>query len=721
MSPETLRGKSALSVLSRRQALLLAVPAYAQTRFPGLSYRNYPRCLPDYLRRLAAAAVTKREAALGLLTTRDAIHRRQKWARATLLDLIGGLPERTDLNARTLDATEYEDYRLERLVYESRPKYFISALLYIPRKGRAPFPGVLFQLGHSANGKSYDSYQCACQGLVKLGFLVLAFDPMGQGERIYYPDSTGLSSRLHDVDLEHTVPGRQMLLAGDTCTQFQLWDAIRSLDHLESHPLVDKKKLASCGQSGGATLTMLLAAVDDRLAAAAEMSGNTENVACPNFLPPGSTDDAEQDFVWSGPLGFDRWDLFYPFAPKPMLVGISDRDFFGTYSPNYVAGSRREYQRLEGIYKTLGAERNLGWTDTALPHGLSYDSRLQMYNWLRRHLMGENEPLTEEPAVSPEPDRKLWVSPQGSTVAAFGSETPFSLTKKRCETLMERQTPKPLDRLLRLEQPSGAKASVLRTMPSRDGLVIEAVDVPSVTGVGLPVWVFRSKSVEAQAPVVILLNPQGRSTAWHEGQLYPSLASGAGCIVCAADVRGVGDLRPEFSAGAPGYAHAHQDEENYAWGSLILGRPLVGQRTADILALARALRDINGPRRPVVVAALRGMTVPALFAAALEPAIGRLYLAGGLSTFRSIAENENYTHSLADFVPGILAHTDLPEVAAALAPRRAIFAAMVDGKGDPLSLADARRVYKPALAGGHLEIREKAEWSAAGLARIIRS
>jgi hypothetical protein len=77
MSPETLRGKSALSVLSRRQALLLAVPAYAQTRFPGLSYRNYPRCLPDYLRRLAAAAVTKREAALGLLTTRDAIHRRQ--------------------------------------------------------------------------------------------------------------------------------------------------------------------------------------------------------------------------------------------------------------------------------------------------------------------------------------------------------------------------------------------------------------------------------------------------------------------------------------------------------------------------------------------------------------------------------------------------------------------------------------------------------------------
>lgn len=721
VASERIHRKSHVGLLTRRQALLLSVSACAQTRFPGVAYRNYPDCLPGYLRGLAAAALAKRDTALSHLTTAAAIHERQKWTRATLLELIGGFPERTELNARMVGSTEHGDYRLEKVIYESRPGFYVSACVYIPKRGSAPFPGVLFQLGHSGNGKAYDSYQCACQGLVKLGFLVLAFDPMGQGERIYYPDSTGLRSRLKDVDLEHTVPGRQMLLAGTTCTQFQLWDAMRSLDYLESHPLVDRKKLASTGQSGGATLTMLLAAVDDRLSAAAEMSGNTENVACRNFLPPGSTDDAEQDLVGSGPLGFDRWDLFYPFAPKPMLVGVSDRDFFGTYSPNYISDGWREYQRLSGVYKTLGAAQNLAWTDTPLPHGLSYDSRVHLYNWLRLHLQGQREPIREEPEVAPEPEENLWVSPKGNLVSSFGGETPFSLTRKRSESLADHTTPKPLEQLLRLEQPLTARATRLKKVPSRAGLSIDAVDVPSVEKVGLPVWVFRHGGVPAQAPVVILLHPHGRNVAWHEGQLCSVLAAQADCVVCAADVRGIGDLTPEFSAGAAGYARDHQDEENYAWSSLILGRPLLGQRVTDILALTRALREMDGARRPVVVAALGEMTVPALFAAALEPAIGRLYLAGGLCSYRSIIENEDYKHPLANFAPGILAHTDLPEIAASLAPRRTILAGLVDGKARPISLASAQQVYKPATASGHLEIREQSEWSASALARIVSS
>ena len=123
----------------------------------------------------------------------------------------------------------------------------------------------------------------AARAWSQLGYLVLAFDPMGQGERIYYPDSTKKHSRLSSPDAEHTVPGKQMLLYGDTTTRLQLWDAIRSLDFLAAHPLVDPKRLASTGHSGGGTLTMLLAAADDRLAAAAVCMGNLENVACRPF------------------------------------------------------------------------------------------------------------------------------------------------------------------------------------------------------------------------------------------------------------------------------------------------------------------------------------------------------------------------------------------------------------------------------------------------------
>jgi dienelactone hydrolase len=701
--------------MTRRQALILPIPAYAQLRFPGFVYRDYPGCLPGYLRALASDAREKRLRDIAALTTRVAIRRRQQWVRDTLARLIGGFPERTALNVRQVGSLERRGYVVQKLIYESRPNFYVSANLYVPADGQGPFPGVLFQLGHSANGKAYDSYQCACQGLVKLGFLVLAFDPMGQGERIYYPDSTGTQSRLQDVDDEHTVPGRQMLLVGSTCTQFQLWDAIRSLDYLAGHPLVDPKRLASVGQSGGATLTMLLAAVDDRLAAAAEFSGNTENLTCRNFLPPGSTDDAEQNLIGGAPLGLDRWDLFYPFAPKPMLISISDKDSFGTYSPNYVSDSGEEFQRLANSYKVLGAAQNLAWADSPLPHGLSYDSRLPLYNWLRMRLKHESEPIREEPPVAPEPDRTLWVTESGSLVKSLGGETPFTLTKKQFASLPTVTSAPAMNQLLRLEQPLRTRPTILRKVPSLHGVSIQALDVPVVRNVGIPAWLFRSERTAKDAPAVIVLDPKGRNSAWREGELCQALAA-QGFSVCAVDVRGIGDLAPEFSSGSPAYARSHQDSENYAWSSLILGRPLAGQRVTDILALIHAVRQLES--RPVVVAALGEMTVPALFAAALEPSIDALYLAGGLSCFASIVQTENYRHSFANFVPGILAHTDLPEIAARLAPRRVMVAGPVDGGGEPLNMEAARNVYKSSLDGGHLNVSESPDWNVAALARF---
>ena len=96
------------------------------------------------------------------------------------------MPERTPLDLKTTGAFEREHYRIEKLLYQSRPDYWVSANLYIPTNMRPPFPGVLFQMGHSPNGKAADTYQRCCEGLVQLGYLVLAFDPMGQGERINY-------------------------------------------------------------------------------------------------------------------------------------------------------------------------------------------------------------------------------------------------------------------------------------------------------------------------------------------------------------------------------------------------------------------------------------------------------------------------------------------------------------------------------------------------------
>src|SRR5439155_10982724 len=140
-------------------------------------YRDYSRCLPDYLRELAQRAYLARNRELAKLTTPAAIRARQKWVHETFWNLAGGMPERTPLNARTLGTVERQGYRIEKVLYESVPQFHVSANLYIPATGRAPYPGVLFQMGHAGNGKAYDSYQRCCQGLARLGYVVLAFDP----------------------------------------------------------------------------------------------------------------------------------------------------------------------------------------------------------------------------------------------------------------------------------------------------------------------------------------------------------------------------------------------------------------------------------------------------------------------------------------------------------------------------------------------------------------
>ncbi len=578
--------------------------------------------------------------------------------------LAGGTPERTPLNLRVTGGFERDKYRVEHLLYESRPGEWITANLYIPKSGSKPFPGVLFQMGHSPNGKASDTYQRCCQGLVQLGFVVLAFDPMGQGERTNYPGPDGLT-RLPSTDDEHTVPGRQMLLVGETATRMQVWDAVRSLDVLASHPLVDATRLASAGQSGGGTLTMMLAAVDDRLAVAAVSSGNTENVACATFHPPGSVDDAEQNFIGSGAVGFDRWDLLWPFAPKPLLILVSAKDSFGTYSPSYEANGVTEYARLKAGYALLGHADRIDRVEAPLPHGLSYSLRLNIYRWLGRWLMPGAPHVLEEPPVMPEPDRFLQASKTGNVVRDFASKTPFAVVAESARRIRTPSAPDDLRKLLGMEPPLSSRPQfrILSTVPSRDCEIL-AVEVQSARAVWIPAWLFVPKQASR---LLIIVEPYGRNVRWREGDLYQGLAA-KGTLVCAPDLRGIGDLRPEFSSGAADYTRDHQSEENYAWASLIFGHSLLGQRVTDLLAVVEAASAQAG-LLPMVAA--RGqLTIPALCAAFLHSGIQALYLKDHLSSWRSLVETADYLHPFANFVPDVLRHTDLPQLAAAIAPRK---------------------------------------------------
>jgi len=692
---------------------LAATPASLESASQSarLNYREYFRSLPDALRDMAAKALQQREIELARAKTPAAIAARQRWVRDTFWSLIGGKRERPAVQIRSRSQIERERYVIEKIVYSGRPGEWISANVYVPKTGSAKFPGVLFQAGHTKNGKAGYTYQCCCQALAQLGFVVLIFDPIGQGERTNYPGPDGLT-RFPAADDEHTVPGRQLLLAGETMTRLQLEDALTSLDVLSQHPSVDASRIGVAGQSGGGTLTMMVAAVDERVAAAVVSCGNTENIACRDFQPPGSIDDAEQNFVDSGPNGFDRWDLLWPFAPRPLLMLTSAMDFFDVYSPNYIRNSRQEYARLSRVYQTLDRSDRIGCCESPLPHGLAFLLRLELYRWFTKWLLGSDHRIESEPSVAPEDDRVLWATASGSVTRAYGSKTAFDLVRAGASAIT---TPAAavldLRPLLRIaSHGTRSELHVLSTAASRR-CSITAAEVQSAPGVWVPMWIFAPQ--HGAKKMIMLLDPLGRNQHCQESDFCHELAEQV--MVCVPDLRGFGDLQPEYSPGNPAYARSHQQDDAYAWASMVLGCSLLGQRVEDLLAVLGALHLQFRNADSALLAAQGALTIPALCAAALDPRISALYLSDHLVSWRSITEHEEYSAQFSNFLFGILRHTDLPQIASSLAPRPVTLANCVDGRGAVLAEDKLRDVYR----GPHMRFSTAKQWDAGTLLSLL--
>src|SRR4051794_9676120 len=193
-----------------------------------------------FLQNEAGKLFDARRKAVAALKTPGDVKRRQAQLRAAFIEALGGFPKKTPLNARTVGRLKGDGFRVEKVVYESRPRHHVTAALYLP-EGAGPFPGVLLPCGHSANGKEAEAYQRACILLAKNGFVVLCYDPIGQGERSQILDAKGKPAVAGSTS-EHTMVGVGALLVGESTATYRIWDGIRSLDYLASRPEVDAKR-----------------------------------------------------------------------------------------------------------------------------------------------------------------------------------------------------------------------------------------------------------------------------------------------------------------------------------------------------------------------------------------------------------------------------------------------------------------------------------------------
>lgn len=379
------------------------------------------RMLRSYLQRIAAEQLASRKEQIARISTREQFEARRAAVRQTILKMIGGLPnERPPLNLRRIGRLDRGDYRVEKIIYESLPKFYVTANLYIPQEGKPPYPAVLYPNGHGQGGKVQT--QTECIALAKYGFVVLNFDPIGQGERVIFYDRDLRSSKVGGPTWEHQMVGVQSLLGDQSVARYRIWDGVRGIDLLETLPEVDRKHIGVTGCSGGGTLTTFIAALDDRVQVAAPACYIS---AWEDQLEGTGPQDAEQQFPDQLLNGVNHADFVTLFAPKPYLIRSTTGDFFP------IEGARKTFEEARRIYSLFGAEDRIAWFSEPGPHGTPKANREAMYAWMKRWLKAEPAGPAPEPELRSELEEDLECTPTGQVATSLGGETASSWNIKQ--------------------------------------------------------------------------------------------------------------------------------------------------------------------------------------------------------------------------------------------------------------------------------------------------
>ncbi len=658
---------SALALTPQTELLAGEEPLANQTPSSALQPLNrFPRMVQEYfvsrVRGIEQAAL-KRKAALKTRAQAEAYVRE---VREKIRSCFGPLPEKTPLNARVAGVVEGDTYKIEKVIFESRPGFLVTSNLYLPQGRKSPLPGVVGTCGHMDNGKAGDAYQSFAQGLARLGYVVLIFDPIGQGERLQYPDER-LRSRIGVGVREHLYAGNQQSLVGENFAFWRAWDGIRALDYLLTRKEVDPRHIGLTGNSGGGTTTTWLCGLDQRWTMAAPscfvttFRRNLENEL---------TADIEQYPPKALALGLDHDDFLAAMAPKPVIILAQEKDFFDA------RGVEEAYQRLRRLYRLLGAEENISLFMGPTVHGYSQESREAMYRWFNRATKISN--AQTEPALALETDETLWCAPRGQ-VAELKSRTVFSFTEEKSKTLAKRRpklTEKALaqavsDALKIPPRAAAPDARILRRLSPRKYPKPECVTYAVETEPGIHALVYRlsderlySRPPRGQNRAVLYVAHLSSDAELREEPLIRELIEAEPQVAFfTCDVRGVGESRPD-TCGENQFNLPYGSDYFYAGHSLMLDQPYVGRKTFDLLRVLDWLKSYG--HTEVHLAAKGWGTLPATFAALLSDAVAQVTLKNALTSYAEIAESQDYRWPLSSFATNALERFDLPDCYRAL-------------------------------------------------------
>ena len=622
-----------------------------------------------WMDRIAQEQLETRAREIAKIRTLAEAERRKEFVRAKILELMGGLPDYGGpLNPRITGQIEHAGYVIEKVVFESLPQLYVSANLYRPaRLGK--YPGVLLPLGHWDEGKV--GPQRIAANLARKGFVVLVYDPLGQGERLQaFDQRVGRALAGGSTD-QHFMAGAQSLLIGQSFARYRIWDAKRALDYLLSRPEVITDRIGCTGCSGGGTLTTYISALDPRIQVAAPACYMNSF----RTLFSGPVGDSEQslpDFLSSG---LDQTDYVELFAPKPWLMSSTIDDFFK------LEGARQVYEEARRWYGLYGAGEKIRWEVGPGGHGTPLQIREAIYGWMIRWLKdGQGE--AREEAVEMHAEHELRATQTGQVATGLGSRDIYQVI---LEDFQKRKRDggagEMLEVIRKWSPPSGqslAPPRVLSTTTTPE-LISQRIVFETEPGLEIDAALLVPRAA-GRKPAVLVVETGAPPSA-----LATRVAS-SGNVVLALNPR---DL-PFPSDGRPWLGNWLGNTR--AW---LIGRNLPGLRVHDIrhgVDLLAARTDVDASQIRGIARGVAGVWL--LLAAAVEPRLSGIWLDRTPYSLRAALENPVHRNLHDAVLPGFALHWDFADVVKAIAPRIVLWTDPTDWIGNVVPLGGAFR-YRP--------------------------
>jgi cephalosporin-C deacetylase-like acetyl esterase len=729
--------------------------------------------LAKQLRQMLAQDMRGRRTAANQRETKAwlAVQTRADWERyrdvriQALRQSLGEFPPvPSDLHVRVTHTLEGDGYRIENLVFESRPGLIVTANLYQPAKPPTSMPGILIVHSHH-NPKTQGELQDMGMTWARLGCRVLVMDQLGHGERRQHPfRGSGDYPRpfrigRQDYYFRYNV-GMQLHLIGDSLIGWMAWDLMRGVDLLLARPGIDRQRIILLGSvAGGGDPAAVAAALDQRITAVLPFNFGGPQPESTYPLPA----DAEQAFNYAGSGswestrnlrlsardGFLPWVIVGSVAPRRLLYG---HEFAWDQAHDPV------WARLEKIYRFYDATDHLAATHgrgqvTGKPpesthcNNIGPVHRKGIYPALKRWFdIAEPD---KEYQQRHKPEELLCLGPGAAKprplyelAAELGAERSAAARERLARLtpeLRRQRLRQEWGRLLGDVEPAPAPKVSERRSDRVGGVTVERLLLHVERELRVPLLVLLpSRKAETRLPVVVGFAQEGKQAFLkNRAETIAALLDG-GAAVCLPDVRGTGETRPaDDSRGRQSTATGISSNE------LMLGQTLVGSRLRDLRSVLRYLRTrsefdparialwgdsfapVNPPERNVK-APLDADDLPdhaeplggllALFGALYEGDVRAVYAYGGLTGYQSLLHSPFCYVPHDVIVPGALSAGDLADVAAILAPRPLCLEGMVNGLNRRFpaealaeALGPARTAYRAASAADRLRLAVERE------------